>query len=108
MNPSQLYYDHHYQQGRHLPQSWLEPPYRPPLEQEIKWMILDFDNYCIDRWNRFWHRPGPDYQGHIRGWRPLKEAVKNGYSGFRLRKRGKEYWMSVRALRRRLRRVARN
>jgi len=71
MFPENVYYDHHYQQGRRLPISWHEPPSRPPLDSEIKWRILNFDNYVIDRWNRFWHLPGPDGLGRERGWRQL-------------------------------------
>ena len=98
MDSPGLYYDHHYRQGVHLPNSWFEAPRRPPLTTEIKWRIHGFPAYGFDQWKRLWHEPEPDGLGRQRGWRQLTKAVKNGYAGFRLRKRGKEYWMSTRQL----------
>ena len=100
-----IYYEHHYRAGRYLPESWLEAPGRPPHESEVKWVLPGFHAYCVDQWNRLWHRPTPDGLGRQRRWRQLTKAVKNNYAGFRLRKNGREYWMSVRQLRRQLVRV---
>lgn len=101
----QPYYLHWYTSGRRLPQTWYEPPSRPPLDSEIKWRILNFDNYVIDRWNRLWHEPYTTQHGRRRGWQPIRMVVKSSYAGFTLRKRGKPYWMSTRQLRRKLVRV---
>lgn len=98
MEHQKPYYLHHYIQGRHLPTSALDPPGRPPTEDEIRWHVRGWGDYCVDHWRRLWHRPATDAKGRQRGWRLLRKAVKNGYAGFRMRKNHKEYWMSTRQL----------
>lgn len=77
----------------------------PPSAEQIKWLIDGWPEYVVCERKRLWRMPHVNAQGRRKQWREILLIEKNeGYLGVNLWRDGVRYYISVRQLRRLLRR----